>query len=366
MTNSNLAEPAMTESAYKNTGVDSLEADAGLIKITERITKTWPETTPGKVKLEVGQFANVIDIGNGTGLAICTDGVGSKTIIAEKMDKYDTIGIDCVAMNVNDLICVGARPLSMVDYIAVEHVEARVLDEIAEGLCRGAELAGISITGGETSQLPDVMNGFDLVGTAVGLVDLEEILVGKDSQAGDVVIGIRSNGVHSNGLTLARHVLLDGNKFQISSTPQELDCTLGEELLKPTDIYVPEAMQIIDEVDGVRALVNITSDGLLNLTRSMSNVGYVIDNLPKPNPVFGLIQRFGKVSTGEMFEVFNMGIGFCVVTSEESADQVLGILEAHGRAASVIGRATDDPEMAKKVSIPQYDLLGKNKTFKSC
>ena len=160
------------------------------------------------MQLPIGYFANVVDIG-GIGLAMCTDGVGSKAIVAQMMGKYDTIGIDCVAMNVNDLLCVGARPVSMVDYIAVERADAAVLDGIAVGLAEGARQAGISISGGEIAQLRDVVRGFDLVGTAVGTVPLDRIIVGRDIAPGDRVIGIASSGIHSNGFSLARRVFFE-------------------------------------------------------------------------------------------------------------------------------------------------------------
>src|SRR5881275_2837434 len=152
----------MRSETYRESGVDTAEADAGLSRIIARVQKTWPAAGLGRLVLPIGYFAN------GIGLALCTDGVGSKTIIADMMGKYDTIGIDCVAMNVNDMICVGATPLSLVDYIAVEKTDAAMLDAVAEGLCKGAELAQISISGGETAQLKDVVKHFDLVGMAVG------------------------------------------------------------------------------------------------------------------------------------------------------------------------------------------------------
>src|SRR5215469_227615 len=187
------------ERLHKTAGVDIDAAEAGLQQIIANIKQTWPAPdTLGAVKLDIGYFANVIDIG-GIGLAICTDGVGSKSIVAQMMKRYDTIGIDCVAMNVNDLLCVGARPISMVDYIGVEEAEAEMLGAIAIGLATGAKEAGVSISGGEISPLKDVMRGFDLVGTAVGLVPLDRIITGRDLVPGDVVIGLESSGIHSNG-----------------------------------------------------------------------------------------------------------------------------------------------------------------------
>ena len=304
---------------YKETGVDTAEADAGLSRIIARVQRTWPQAGLGRVVLPIGYFANVIEM-DGVGLALCTDGVGSKTIIADLMRKYDTIGIDCVAMNVNDMICVGARPLSLVDYIAVSHTDAAMLDAIGAGLCAGAAMAQISISGGETAQLKDVVTGFDLVGMAVGRVALDQVIDGRHVREGDVVIGVRSSGIHSNGLTLARKALFERHRYAVDHKFDELSATIGEELLRPTDIYVREAMEIIAQVRGLKALVNITSDGLLNLTRVAAPVGYEIDRLIEPHPLFPLIQRHAGVDDSEMFEVFNMGIGFCYVVDPADAD----------------------------------------------
>jgi phosphoribosylformylglycinamidine cyclo-ligase len=346
---------------YLQAGVDTAEADAGLENIIARVQRTWPAAGLGRVVLPIGYFANVIDLG-GVGLALCTDGVGSKTIIADMMGKYDTIGIDCVAMNVNDMICVGAKPLSLVDYIAVQRTDADMLDAIGAGLCAGAEMAGISISGGETAQLKDVVTGFDLVGMAVGRVDLDKVIDGRDVADGDIVIGVRSNGIHSNGLSLARKAFFTDNRLPIDQTFGELDGTLGEELLRPTHIYVPEALEILRTVRGVKALINITGDGLLNLARVAAPVGFVIDTPIEPHPIFPLIQRHAHVDDSEMFEVFNMGTGFCYVVSPAEADLTLAILARHGRTAQRIGHAVADRE--KRVRVPGRGLIGKHKRFR--
>jgi phosphoribosylformylglycinamidine cyclo-ligase len=353
--------PDVRKDVYKQSGIDTAEADAGLNHIIQRIQKTWPKSGEGRVALKIGYFANVVQVGD-IGIAICTDGVGSKTIIADLMRKYDTIGIDCVAMNVNDMICVGAKPISLVDYIAVQHVDAAMLDAIGAGLYEGAKLAQISITGGETAQLKDIVRGFDLVGMAVGKVDLDKIISGKNVTEGDVVIGVKSNGVHSNGLSLARKAFFENSKFEIDHKFDELDITLGEELLRPTDIYVAEAMEILDKVKGVKALVNITSDGLLNLARVEAETGFVIDSLIEPQPIFKLIQRHADVDDAEMFEVFNMGIGFCYVVDPKEADLTMSILRKHGRESKRIGFAVRDPE--KTVRVVERNLIGGHKTFR--
>ncbi|MGE0260059.1 MAG: phosphoribosylformylglycinamidine cyclo-ligase, partial [Alphaproteobacteria bacterium] len=322
-----------------------------------------PDGGIGAVQLPIGYFANVIDIGGGVGLGICTDGVGSKAIVAEMMRKYDTIGIDCVAMNVNDLLCIGAKPLSMVDYIAVERADAAMLDGIATGLAEGARQAGVSISGGEIAQLRDVVRGFDLVGTAVGLVPLDRIIVGRDIRPGDRVIGLASNGLHSNGYTLARRVLFEEAKLSAEQVIPELGSALGDELLRPTFIYVPEILELVERVPGIAALIHITGDGLLNLPRVGAEVGFVLDTLPPPPPIFDLIERSGGVSRAEMFEVFNMGIGFCAVLPESDVEQALSILARHGRRAWVIGRAVADPD--KSVHLPRHGLIGSGKRFRA-
>src|SRR6266404_1618111 len=348
--------------AYREAGVDTDVADIGLSRLVDRIKETWPAPGGvGAVKLDIGYFANVIDIG-GVGLAICTDGVGSKSIIAQMMRRYDTIGIDCVAMNVNDVICVGARPLSMVDYIGLEDSDADMLGAIAIGLSAGAKQAGISISGGEISPLKDVLRGFDLVGAAVGLVPLDRIITGRDLVPGDIIIGLESSGIHSNGLTLARYVFFKQGKLSVDHVFPELGISLGEELLRPTLIYVPEILEIINNVSVVKALINITGDGLLNLPRVDAKVGFEIDNLPPTPPIFRLIQQYGGVSSAEMHQVYNMGIGFCVLVGEKDRDVTMTILQRHGRRAQVIGRVIEDD--TKGVHLPHQKLVGHGKEFR--
>jgi phosphoribosylformylglycinamidine cyclo-ligase len=354
----------LTHTAYRDSGVDADEADIGLNRLVHRITRTWPPRgTFGGVQLSIGYFANIIDIGGGMGLAICTDGVGSKAIIAQMMDQYDTIGIDCIAMNVNDLICVGAQPLSLVDYIAVEHINREVIEAIGIGLADGAAQAGISISGGEIAQLEDVIEGFDLAGTAVGLVKLDKILTGRHIEPGDRVLGVQSSGIHSNGLTLARKAFFKrAQPLALDYPVPGSDATLGKELLRPTLIYVREVMDIIRQISDVKALVNITSDGLLNLNRvDNPKIGFTIDELPDTPPIFKMIKEHHPISDAEMFEVYNMGIGFCIVVSEADVSLARSILEKHGRKAWVIGKVIQDE--TKGVYLPRQRLRGHKKRF---
>jgi len=353
---------------YESAGVSTDKAEAGLSRLTARIASTWttPKGRTGAVHLSFGHYANVIEVA-GQGIAFSCDGVGSKALIAQMLRKYDTIGIDCVAMNVNDIVCVGATPVSLVDYIAVETAVPDFLAEIAIGLADGAKQAGISIAGGEIAQLPGMIHGasdgvgFDLVGTAIGHVALDQIRIGRTIAPGDIIIGVASNGVHSNGLTLARKVLLDKARIPLDRIIDEIGIALGEELLKPTCIYAREAVEVMRLGSGVKALAHITSDGLLNLLRMEATVEYVVDQLPAPPPIFELIQRLGGVSDEEMYRVYNMGIGFCYVVDEQIAEDVLRILASAGRHASRIGHVKQSAE--KSLRIPQKHLRGRGKDF---
>src|SRR6266700_1674289 len=202
----------------------------------------------------------------------------------------------------------------------------------------------------------------DGVGMALCRVDLDKIIDGKAIAPGDVVIGVKSNGLHSNGYSLARRALFETGRFGIDQKFDELETTLGEELLRPTAIYVREAMEILEKVRGVKALFNITGDGLLNLSRAAAPVGYEIDQPIEPQPIFGLIQRYAEVSDAEMFEVFNMGTGFCYVVAPADVDATVAILKRHGRDARPIGHTVPDPD--KKVRIPGRSLIGRHKKFR--
>ena len=332
---------------YEAAGVHSDQAEAGLGRLVEHIKSTW-SLGDAPVKLDFGYFANVIDVA-GTGIAICTDGIGSKALVAQMLGKYDTVGIDCVAMNVNDLVCVGATPLTMVDYVAVESAQPAMLEAIGAGLAEGARRSNISISGGEIAQLKDIIKGhgaglgFDLAGTAIGRVDLDKINLGENVRAGDVIIGIASNGIHSNGLSLARRALFDIAGHDADTHLDELGSTVGEELLRPTHIYVAEAIDVLDRLDAVGALVHITGDGFLNLTRVKADVGFVIDDLPPAPPLFALIQRITGAAAMEMYHVFNMGIGFCLMVRPEAEAAAIAIVHGHGKGCQRIGYVTGGP-----------------------
>jgi phosphoribosylformylglycinamidine cyclo-ligase len=323
------------QDAYVRAGVSQRDADAAVAALVAHLRRI--ETgKPSRVVDLPGHYASVLRIDDRLGVAFATDGVGTKMIIAERLGRFETIGIDCVAMNVNDLVCVGAEPIALLDFILCREANPEVCDRIGVGLRRGAELAGIEIPGGEIAQVGDLVTGWELGGSAVGLVGLDAIVTGERVEEGDAVIGLPSSGLHSNGYTLARKVL-DG----VSLDDERLGRPLGEVLLEPTEIYVRAALELLDSEVDVRGLAHITGDGLNNLTRLAAPVGYSIDDpLPIPS-IFTLIQELGGISDEEMHGVFNMGCGFCCVVAAADEAAALEMLRGHYAAAKRIGRATD-------------------------
>ena len=356
---------------YREAGVETGGAIGALQRLLYWVNQAehcrCDGSSVGRVALESGYFATVIDIGN-LGLAMTTDGVGTKLLVAQMMGKYDTVGIDCVAMVVNDLVCVGAEPVSMLDYIAVEKADPDVFEQIGIGLQRGADYANVSISGGEVAQVREMLrghregSGFDLVGMAIGLVPLDEMLVGEDIDDGDVVVGLKSNGIHSNGYTLARRVLLDEMGLTVDTHVPELGVSVGEELLRPTAIYVRPAVDMMRADVRIKSFSHMTSDGFLNLLRVRTDTGFVLDYLPEPDPVFQVLQDGGGLSDEEMFLVYNMGVGFGVVTPEKDSDAVRAIARRHGFEAWVLGRAASD--LPGKVVVEPRHLIGESDEFR--
>ncbi len=335
----------MSGDAYAKAGVDQGAADsavAGLVKALGAIQLGRPSR---QVPLP-GHYASVIELDERTGIALSTDGVGTKLLVAEQLGRYDTVGIDCVAMNVNDVICVGAEPLAMLDYIAIDRADPAVCAEVGVGLARGAELAGIEIPGGELAQLGEMVHGVDVSGACFGTVALDAIVDGSAVRPGDPIIGLPSSGLHSNGYTLARSAL-DG--LSLDEDPEgRLGRPLGEVLLEPTEIYVKPVLELLRSEVEVRGLAHITSGGLGNLTRLGADVGYEIDApLPVP-PIFALIQQHSDASDDEMHEVFNMGCGFCCVVSPKDEAAALKFLLGHYPGTKRIGRAVEGPREIRR------------------
>jgi phosphoribosylformylglycinamidine cyclo-ligase len=347
--------------AYAAAGVDTHEADRGVQALVD-VLRTIDTGRPSTAVPLPGHYASVMRIAPNLGIALATDSVGSKVIIAEQTRRFETIGIDCVAMNVNDLICVGAEPVALLDYIAVEQAEPQMLTELAVGLRAGAERAGVEIPGGEVCQLPEVLRGhpspygFDLVGSAFGTVALDAIIDGAQTVPGDALIGLPASGVHSNGLSLARRALLETGGLDLDSAPPQLGgASVADVLLEPTTIYVRAILELLRSDIPVHGLAHITGGGLTNLLRLGEHIGFEItDPLPVP-PVFDLIAELGLVSVVEMWEVFNMGCGFCAAVPADRAGEAVQLLANRHPGTTTIGHVTD---RARHVSVPQLSILG--------
>lgn len=321
------------EDAYARAGVSQSDADLAVSRLVAALGRVNLGRPSRQVDLK-GHYAAVMRLDDRTGIALSTDGVGTKLLIAEELGRYDTVGIDCIAMNVNDIICVGAEPIAMLDYLAVEKADPDQCEQIGVGLARGAELAGIEIPGGELAQLGDLVRGFDIAGACFGTVDLDRIIDGSAVTPGDVVIGLPSSGLHSNGYTLARKALSG-----IPLDDARLGRPLGEILLEPTEIYVKPILELLAAGLPVTGLAHLTSGGLDNLLRLKAEVTWEITDPLDPQPVFELIRERADVPEDEMYEVFNMGCGFCVVVPGEAASATLEKLTAHYPDARQIGHA---------------------------
>jgi phosphoribosylformylglycinamidine cyclo-ligase len=347
--------------AYARAGVDTPGA-ARAVEALVGVLATIDPGRPSRSVLPPGHYAAVIEVAPNLGVALCADGVGSKVIVAERARRFDTVGIDCVAMNVNDLVCVGAEPLALLDYLAVERADPEMLEGIARGLKAGAEAAGVEIPGGELAQLPDLLRGhpspwgFDLSGAAIGTVALDAVVTGEACAPGDALIGLPSSGIHSNGLTLARRALLDESELELDDRPPQLGgASVADALLEPTAIYVRAALELLRSKVPVHGLAHVTGDGVLNLLRLGRDVGFEIDApLPVP-PVFELIASHGGVEPAEMWRTFNMGCGFVCVVPERRAGDALELLTRRHPGAARIGVVT---AQAGHIALPAAGLAG--------
>jgi phosphoribosylformylglycinamidine cyclo-ligase len=330
---------------YGRAGVDTRAADRGVSALVD-VLRTIDTGRASRSVLASGHYAAVLEIAPNLGIALCTDGVGSKLIVAEQSGRYDTVGIDCVAMNVNDIVCVGAEPIALVDYLAIEQVDEAVMRAIGVGLKAGAEQAGVEIPGGEVAVLPELIrghpspHGFDLTAACFGTVALDRLITGAALAPGDALIGLPSSGLHSNGYTLARRAL---SSLDYEARPAALGgASVADALLEPTVIYVRAVLDLLGRGADVRGLAHITGGGLANLLRLNPEVGFEIeDPLPVPG-VFALVRELGEVSDEEMWDVFNMGCGFVVTVPEDEEPATSALLAAHHPGARRIGSVTAD------------------------
>ena len=300
----NSSEEDSDELTYAAAGVDIEASEAATAALIDAVGES------------AGDYAGLIDIGDRY-LALATDGVGTKLLVAAAMNEYSTIGIDCIAMNVNDLVAAGVRPVAFVDYLAIDDPDENLTEQIGVGLDTGADIADITLIGGETAVLPEVVDGFDLAGTCAGLTPKDGVFT-ETANSGDALVGFASSGIHSNGLTLARTAITREYEYTAPCPFDEYE-TLGAALLEPTRIYT----DLLDPMHAhdVRTAAHITGGGLRNLERLGSH-RYVIDDPFETPPIFEFVQSAGNVSDSEMYQTFNMGTGFVCAMSPENAEML--------------------------------------------
>jgi phosphoribosylformylglycinamidine cyclo-ligase len=323
---------------YSDAGVDVKKIRSAQRSVGEIISASHGFLKGGRVLSGFGHYAGLIKVGKQT-IALHSDGVGTKVLVAQLMNRFDTVGIDCVAMNVNDIICVGAKPVGFVDYVALRQPNEALLEKIAKGLVQGARQSGMAIVGGETAILPDVISGdnenaFDLAGTVMGIVENRPVL-GSLIKQGDVILGVESSGLHSNGYSLARKVLL--GRYSVEDNAEHLVQTVGEELLIPTRIYVKPVMELLKKGVTVHGMAHITGGAFTKLPRLNSNVRYVLEDLPSPTGIFKQIQVDGGIDVAEMYRTFNMGIGFCAICPRPAVEKVISVFEKYMMPCRAVG-----------------------------
>ncbi|EAG1286782.1 phosphoribosylformylglycinamidine cyclo-ligase [Listeria monocytogenes] len=334
----------MAENAYSKAGVD---VEAGY-QVVERIKKHVARTERIGAMGALGSFGGMFDLSSlnlkEPVLVSGTDGVGTKLLLAIEADKHDTIGIDCVAMCVNDILAQGAEPLFFLDYIATGKTDPVKMEQIVKGVADGCEQAGAALIGGETAEMPDMYGAedYDLAGFTVGAVEKQKLITEGAVQAGDTLIGIPSSGIHSNGYSLVRKIFFKDNEFTLDAEISELDVPLVEELLKPTRIYVKPVLEVLKEVT-VHGITHVTGGGFVeNLPRMLTNdlaVKVELGSWPML-PIFDVVKKYGQLNEMEMYEIFNMGIGMVLAVAKADVERTLEVLVQNGEAAYVIGEVT--------------------------
>ncbi|UUC42545.1 phosphoribosylformylglycinamidine cyclo-ligase [Clostridioides difficile] len=316
---------------YKESGVDIDEGNRAVDLIKGKIKGTYD----GNVVGDLGNFSGLYSLKDFVGmkepvLLASTDGVGTKLKIAQMMDKHDTVGIDLVAMCVNDLICQGAKPLFFLDYIALGKLVPEHIEKIVGGIADGCKMSGCALIGGETAEMPGMYgeDDYDLAGFSVGIADKEKIVSGNNVKSGDVLVGISSSGVHSNGFSFIRKIFLETYNYKMEQYVEELGMTVGEALLTPTKIYVKLALDVLAKHE-IKAIAHITGGGLIeNITRVIpKGLGLDINkkSWEKP-PIFKMIEGFNAVDERELHKSFNMGIGLVLIADKANADDVVNFI----------------------------------------
>ncbi|GAB2978859.1 phosphoribosylformylglycinamidine cyclo-ligase [Amycolatopsis acidiphila] len=344
-----------TNATYAAAGVDIDAGDEAVELLKPHAERTSRPEVLGGVGGFAGLFALKLDRWKEPVLASSTDGVGTKIAVAQTLDKHDTVGIDLVAMVVDDLVVTGAEPLFLQDYIAVGKVQPKQIESLVSGIAEGCVQAGCALLGGETAEHPGLMgeHDYDLSATGIGVVEASGVLGPDRVRPGDVVLGMGASGLHSNGYSLARHVLLEIARMPLEGHVEEFGRTLGEELLEPTRIYAKDCLALAAESE-VRTFAHITGGGLeANLARVIPRglAAHLERGTWTPAPVFALIAQRGKVERAEMEKTFNMGVGMVAVIDAEDVDRALAVLTARHVPAWVLGevRAAEDAEGPRAV-----------------
>jgi phosphoribosylformylglycinamidine cyclo-ligase len=332
---------------YADAGVSIHAGEEAVELLKSKVHRTWRPEVVGDIGGFAGLFRLDVTKYKQPLLASSTDGVGTKLTIAQQMDVHDTVGVDLVAMVVDDLVACGAEPLFLLDYIACGEVVPDKVAAIASGIADGCRTAGCSLLGGETAEHPGVMrpHEYDLSATGVGVVENDAVLGPHRVEVGDVVIAMRSSGLHSNGYSLVRHILLGISRMRLDTVIEDFDNqrTLGQELLTPTKIYAKDCLDLITETD-VRAFAHITGGGIPgNLVRVLpENADAVVDRATwGPQPVFDLVQRKGRIEQSEMESTFNMGVGMMAIVAATDSDRAVAFLRGRNIDAWVVGEVID-------------------------
>ena len=330
--------------SYKEAGVDVTAGYKSVELMKSYVQSTYTDGVKGDLGGFGGLFAPNITNMKEPILVSGTDGVGTKLKLAFLMNKHDTIGQDCVAMCVNDIICCGAKPLFFLDYMSLWKNIPEMVASIVKGVADGCKMAGCALVGGETAEMPGLYaeNEYDLAGFSVGIVDKEKMINPDNIQVGDVVIGLASSGVHSNGFSLVRKIF-NVNEENLKEYKEELGKTLGEALLTPTKIYVKPVLKLIEEIE-VKGILHITGGGFYeNMPRMLNEkVALNIDKNSYEVPaLFKLIQKQGNIPERDMYNTFNMGIGMSIIVSKKDQEKALQILKQEGEEAYVIGEVVE-------------------------
>ena len=334
---------------YKQSGVDIDEGNRAVDLIKGKIKSTYDNNVIG----DLGNFSGLYSLKDFVNmqepvLLSSTDGVGTKLKLAQMMDKHDTVGIDLVAMCVNDLICQGAKPLFFLDYIATGKLVAEQVEQIVGGIADGCKMAGCALIGGETAEMPGMYSEdeYDLAGFSVGIADKTKIVSGKDVKAGDTLIGIQSSGIHSNGFSFVRKIFLDTYNYKLDQHIEELGMTLGEALLTPTKIYVQLVLDLIKNHE-LKAIAHITGGGVIeNITRVIpKGLGIDINKNSWEKPaIFKMIENFNSIDERELHKSFNMGVGLVLIVNKENAQEVVDYINTTDEKAYIIGEVVDTHE----------------------